>query len=98
MEKGERLEGAGAGIQLSPHGSRILIGLGLPEHLGSRAVAPDSISIMSARAGHEIARLPLGEAATSRAGAPYWVVHRADLQSALQAAVSENPDIDLRLG
>ena len=98
MEKAEQLEEAGAGIQLSPNASRILIGLGLQQHLGSRAVAPDSISIMSARAGHEIARLPLGEAATSRAGAPYWVVHRADLQSALQAAVNENPDIDLRLG
>ncbi len=34
----------------------------------------------------------------SRAGAPYWVVHRADLQAALQAEVIDNPDIELRLG
>jgi len=53
---------------------------------------------MSARAGGEIARLLLGEAASFRAGAPYWVVHRADLQAALQAEVNDNPDIDLRLG
>ena len=53
---------------------------------------------MSARSGGEIARLPLGEAAAFRAGAPYWVVHRADLQAALQAQVNDNPDIDLRLG
>ena len=33
-----------------------------------------------------------------RAGAPYWVVHRADLQAALQAQVNDNPDIELRLG
>jgi salicylate hydroxylase len=33
-----------------------------------------------------------------RAGAPYWVVHRADLQAALQAHVNDNPDIELRLG
>jgi salicylate hydroxylase len=33
-----------------------------------------------------------------RAGAPYWVVHRADLQNALKAQVDENPDIELRLG
>src|SRR5262249_19316294 len=59
---------------------------------------PDAISIMSARAGGEIARLPLGEAACQRAGAPYWVVHRADLQTALQGAVNDHPDIDLRLG
>ena len=53
---------------------------------------------MSARAGGEIARLPLGEAASLRAGAPYWVVHRADLQAALQAQVNDSPDIELRLG
>jgi salicylate hydroxylase len=42
--------------------------------------------------------MPLGEAATFRSGAPYWVMHRADLQAALQAAVNDNPDIELRLG
>jgi salicylate hydroxylase len=61
-------------------------------------VTPEAINIMSARAGGEIARLPLGEAAGLRAGAPYWVMHRADLQAALQAAVNDHPDIDLRLG
>jgi len=95
LEKAERLEEAGAGLQLSPNASRILVGLGLEERLRRRAVTPEAISIMSARAGREIIRLPLGEAV---AGAPYWVVHRADLQAALQAEVSDNPDIDLRLG
>lgn len=98
LEKAEKLEEAGAGLQLSPNASRILVELGLQPRLTGRAVAPESINIMSARAGGEISRLPLGEAATFRAGAPYWVVHRADLQAALQAHVNENPDIDLRLG
>jgi salicylate hydroxylase len=98
LEKAERLEEAGAGLQLSPNASRILIDLGLQDRLGSRAITPDAISIMSARRGGEIARLPLGEAATFRDGAPYWVVHRADLQSALQAHVTDNPDIEPRLG
>jgi salicylate hydroxylase len=98
LEKTERLEEAGAGLQLSPNASRVLIDLGLQPRLAARAVTPDSISIMSARSGGEISRLPLGEAAGSAAGAPYWVVHRADLQAALQAQVSDNPDIELRLG
>jgi salicylate hydroxylase len=98
LEKAERLEEAGAGLQLSPNASRVLIELGLQPHLAARAVTPDAISIMSARSGGEIARLPLGEAATLRAGAPYWVVHRADLQAALQAQVNATPDIELRLG
>ena len=98
LEKAERLEEAGAGLQLSPNASRILVQLGLQPRLAGRAVTPDAISIMSARDGGEIARLPLGEAASFRSGAPYWVVHRADLQGALQAHVNDHPDIDLRLG
>src|SRR5258708_36799542 len=98
MEKAERREEAGAGLQLSPKASRILVDLGLQPRLAVRAVMPDAINIMSARAGGEIVRLPLGEAASFRAGAPYWVVHRADLQAALQAHVNHSPDIHLRLG
>ena len=98
LEKAERLEEAGAGLQLSPNASHVLAGLGVKERLGSRAVVPDAISLMSARAGGEIARLPLGEAASQAAGAPYWVVHRADLQTALAAAVNDHPDVELRLG
>ena len=98
LEKAERLEEAGAGLQLSPNASRILVELGLQPRLAARAVTPDAINIVSARAGGEIARLPLGEAASLRAGAPYWVMHRADLQAALQAQVNDSPDIELRLG
>jgi salicylate hydroxylase len=98
LEKTERLEQAGAGLQLSPNASRVLIELGLQERLAARAVTPDAISLMTARSGGEVVRMPLGEAASARAGAPYWVMHRADLQAALQAHVNDNPDIELRLG
>jgi salicylate hydroxylase len=98
LEKTEQLEEAGAGLQLSPNASRILIDLGLRPRLTARAVTPEAISIISARAGGEVLRIPLGEAAGQRAGAPYWVIHRADLQAALAAQVNDHPDIDLRLG
>jgi salicylate hydroxylase len=98
LEKAPRLEEAGAGLQLSPNASSVLIGLGLQGRLAARAVTPDAISLMSARAGGEVIRMPLGEAASFGAGAPYWVLHRADLQGALQAQVEEHPDIELRLG
>ena len=98
LEKAERLEEAGAGLQLSPNASRVLIDLGLQPRLAPHAITPEAISLISARSGGEIVRLPLGDAATFQAGAPYWVVHRADLQAALQAEISDNPDIELRLG
>lgn len=98
LEKTERLEEVGAGLQLSPNASRILIDLGLRDALAPRVIAPDAISIFSARAGKEIGRIPLGEPATFRYGAPYWIVHRADLQRALLERVRAVADIDLRLG
>ncbi len=45
-----------------------------------------------------LARVPLGEAAGQRYGAPYWAIHRADLQGVLAAAVSESVDVTVRLG
>jgi salicylate hydroxylase len=98
LERVERLEEVGAGLQLSPNASRVLIDLGLKERLKRRAVTPEAVTIVSARAGGELTRLPLGEAASARAGAPYWVIHRADLQAALADAVHEHPDIELKLG
>ena len=98
IEKAEKLEEAGAGIQLSPNASCILIDLGLEPLLAPHAIALDAISMMSAPSGRELTRIPLGDAAAFRHGAPYWIVHRADLQAALLAKVNDNPDIELRLG
>jgi salicylate hydroxylase len=98
LEKAERLEEAGAGLQLSPNASRVLVDLGLRGRLASRAVTPEAISLMSARRGGEIARIPLADSGTFEEDAPYWVTHRADLQAALQGEVSDTPDIELRLG
>ena len=95
LEKAERLEEAGAGLQLSPNASRVLVDLGLRPRL-SGTVTPEAICLMSASSGGEITRLPLDQDPDS--AAPYWVIHRADLQAALRDAVQDNPDIELRLG
>jgi salicylate hydroxylase len=98
LEQAERLEETGAGIQLSPNASRVLIGLGLRERLEPHVTAPEELTIANARSGRVLARAPLGAAAAQRYGAPYWIIHRGDLQSALLAAVAAEPDIVLRLG
>ncbi len=96
LDQAERLDEAGAGLQLSPNASRILIGLGLEHRLAADAVAPATIDICSSH-GAVLTRLPL-DYGTARYGAPYWVTHRADLQAALLEAVRANPDIELKLG
>ena len=97
LDQAERLEETGAGIQLSPNATRILLSLGLGERLRRVAVTPAGIRVLSADSGRQIVRIPL-EDAESRYGAPYWTLHRGDLQKALVAMCRENPDIDLELG
>jgi 2-polyprenyl-6-methoxyphenol hydroxylase-like FAD-dependent oxidoreductase len=98
LERAATLEQAGAGIQLSPNAMRVLAALGLADHLRPHAVAPEAVRIIDASLGRPIARIPLGEAAQARYGAPYWVVHRADLQAVLVTALQQSLDVTLRLG
>ncbi len=98
LEQAGRLEETGAGIQLSPNAARILIELGLEEKLRASAVAPSALRALSAASGREIMRMPLGEAALQRYGAPYWAIHRGDLQAALADAAARRLDITLKLG
>lgn len=98
VEQAETLSDIGAGLQLSPNATRILQRLGVAERLATTAVVPEGLSIRSARSGAEIAYMPIGRAMEFRYGAPYWVLHRADLQTALAAAAADEPDIELKLG
>lgn len=98
LERAAQLEEVGAGLQLSPNASRILIGLGLESDLARHAIVPEAVRVMSARSGGEVGRIPLGAQATAHYGAPYWILHRADLQATLAAHATAHPDIALRLG
>jgi salicylate hydroxylase len=98
FDQAERLEEIGAGIQLSPNASRILLALGLGERLQRHVVAPEELRVMSAKGARVLACAPLGASAAQRYGAPYWVIHRGDLQAVLLAAVAAQPDITLHLG
>ena len=98
IEQAERLEAIGAGIQLSPNASRLLIGLGLGERLAPSVVAPQALNVMNARTGRVLARAALGDDATKRYGAPYWVIHRGDLHTVLRETVEATPLIELKLG
>ncbi|MDG4877588.1 FAD-dependent monooxygenase [Mesorhizobium sp. WSM4935] len=98
FEQARQLEAAGAGVQLSPNATRILRRLGVLDRLLPNAIRPQAVVLKDARSLRELARVPLGEAAEKRWGAPYLVAHRADLQAALVAAVAERSDIELVTG
>lgn len=98
FEQAQRLEAAGAGIQLSPNATGILRQLGALDRLLPAAVRPEAVVLKDAATLRELARVPLGQAAEARWQAPYLVAHRADLQSALTARVAEMPNIVLSPG
>jgi salicylate hydroxylase len=98
LEQTERLEETGAGIQLSPNATRILDELGLGDELRRCGVMPEGLRVLAGRSGREILRMPLGAPAAQRYGAPYWLIHRGDLQAALAAAAAQKLSITLKLG
>jgi salicylate hydroxylase len=98
LEQSPRLEETGAGIQLSPNATRILLDLGLHDYLASLVTVPRAIRVMSGGNGREITRIPLGDVAIARYGAPFWTIHRGDLQAALFAACENALDVEVKLG
>src|ERR1700733_12549163 len=98
LEQAERLQETGAGIQLSPNAARLFIELGFADRLRPHVVVPQAVRVLNAKNGREIVRIPLGETAAQRYGAPYWIIHRGDLQAVLSAAVAQELDISLKLG
>ncbi|OYW34758.1 MAG: hypothetical protein B7Z45_07305 [Azorhizobium sp. 12-66-6] len=84
-EQAERLEEVGAGLQLSPNATRILRTMGLLPALQETAVAPEALEVRDGRSGNIIAECPYAPA-VERYGAPFLVVHRADLHRVLSDA------------
>ncbi|HEV7252512.1 MAG TPA: FAD-dependent monooxygenase [Mesorhizobium sp.] len=98
LERAERLEEVGAGLQLSPNASRVLFALGLEEALLAVAARPEAVRLIDARSLRELAHVPLGAWGERRWGAPYLALHRADLQRVLLDQARRTAGIELRLG
>ncbi|KQZ13534.1 salicylate hydroxylase [Mesorhizobium sp. Root554] len=98
FEQAEQLQAVGAGIQLSPNATHILKTLGVLDFLLPNAVQPPAVLLRDAASLKLLARIPLGELAQSRWGAPYLAVHRADLQAALVQRAGQMPGVELITG
>ena len=97
FERATALEEFGAGLQLSPNATRVLASLGALDAVAPLATAPQAIRILRGRDDAALCVLDLSNAA-ARWGAPYLVIHRADLQRALVELAERQPGIELRLG
>jgi len=98
LEQRDSFGGAGAGIQLGPNGVRVLQRLGLAEAMRPAVGVPDALAVHHGATGRTLAVLPLGRWIAARHGAPYWVVHRADLHAVLADAAAAEPLVALQPG
>jgi salicylate hydroxylase len=77
----------GAGIQISPNASRLLIRLGLKRAMDKAGVQPRAVHQRRWDDGRTLQRAPLGPEVEAAFGAPYYHFHRGDLAELLGAAV-----------
>ncbi|MGW3939467.1 FAD-dependent monooxygenase [Streptomyces phaeochromogenes] len=87
VEQAARFTEIGAGIQLAPNATRLLRRLDLLGAVAAQAARPSHLSFRTWSDGAEICRYALGREAEEAFGAPYLLLHRADLHQALAAAV-----------
>ncbi len=82
VERSKSFAEVGAGIQLAPNATRILARLGVLEKIVPLAVRPRRLVLADAISSKELTSLDLTDF-PARYGAPYLVLHRNDLLSAL---------------
>jgi salicylate hydroxylase len=86
-EQASELREVGAGVQIGPNGSRLLIDLGLREALDEVACEAARKEVRLWNTGQTWKLFDLGRDCIERFGAPYWTVHRGDFHGVLRDAV-----------
>ena len=98
FERSATFEEAGAGIQISPNGARVLHHLGLAAPLDACSFLPLGSEIRNWRSGKVVGAAPLGDAVRAAYGYPYYHIHRGDLLRALVEAARRDERIELHAG
>ena len=97
-EQAEKLAELGAGVQISANGARVLFALGLEDAIRAVWSEPAGKEIRLWNSGETWKLFDLGAESVARYGAPYFMIHRADLHTALIDAVRALKPDAIRLG
>ncbi len=95
LEQSASIGEIGAGIQLAPNAFAALDVLGAGVSARARAVFTDSLFLMDAVDGSEVAHVPVGPAFRARFRNPYAVIHRTDIHASILEAVETTPGVTL---
>ncbi|MBU1305515.1 MAG: FAD-dependent monooxygenase, partial [Alphaproteobacteria bacterium] len=98
LERNKSIQEVGAGLQISPNARRVLNRLGLDKALQAKSFQPSGIDVYPFRARKPLVTLKLGDEIPKRFGAPYVVMHRADLAELLFRACKRFASIDILFG
>jgi salicylate hydroxylase len=97
-EQAPRLAELGAGVQISANGARVLFALGLEGAIRKVWCEPAGKEIRLWNTGETWKLFDLGAESEKRYGAPYFMIHRADLHGVLIDAVRALAPDAIRLG
>ena len=98
FEQAPELRQIGAGVQVGPNGSRVLIELGLQPAMEAVVCEAAAKEVRLWDSGRTWKLFDLGRDCIERFGAPYWMVHRADLHEVLLDAVENAKPGTVHLG
>lgn len=97
-EQAAELKEVGAGLQLSPNGTRTLYLLGVGEELKALSCETQGKEIRIWNTGEAWKLFDLGKVAIERYGYPYFTVYRPDVLAVLERAVRRAAPAAIRLG
>src|SRR5262245_7685447 len=86
-EQADALGEIGAGVQLSPNASRVLMALGLDKEFEAIAFEPNRHVVRNWKTGSIVSATQMKGVFRPQYGAGYFGAHRADLHAVLQRAV-----------
>jgi salicylate hydroxylase len=95
LERSKAVQEFGAGLQIGPNARRVLNQLGLERAITAKSFEPQGIDVYPFGATRPLTTLALGAPLRERFGAPYAVMHRADLADVLFRASRRFANIDV---
>ena len=98
LERSPTIQEFGAGLQISPNARRVLDRLGLDDAIDKTSLEPAALDVYAQGGQHPLVSMELGAIMRERFGAPYAVMHRADLASLLYKACRRFANIDILFG
>src|SRR5262245_61441967 len=94
FERATEFGEVGAGIQIGPHGARILESWGLLEEALATGFQPNNLVFRDAITAETLTKIDLGAEFRARYGGPYFVTHRSDLHEQLvNAAIAAGAEL-----